>query len=125
VKTLPAKSLVGPNIDIYLKHKDNLETHGKHFWGGTWKWKTKKELIIVLGKFVTEIWNQKITSFFDQFNIQEMILDKHNGKGPPATYAPNSQNCVVDGIWGLELIEPKQAGYLPFDVYPGKTIDQH
>jgi hypothetical protein len=74
-------------------------------------WLDEGHQIIITGDFNEDIRSGRITSFFNEFRMSELILKQH-GQNAPNTYI----NGVVpiDGIFATEGIQPIYSGYTAF-----------
>jgi hypothetical protein len=71
--------------------------------------------IIVLDMDVNEdVRSRQLKKYFEDLNLQEVILKKHSNRSPPAPCIKNDSRTPIDGIWCTLGIQPVAAGYLPF-----------
>lgn len=83
------------------------------------EWIQMGDQVIVAGDVNQSIFDDDITSIFEQHNMRNVIFEMHDPQNAPKTYFRSSEGRIVDGIWATPGIEALQCGYLEPCDFPG------
>jgi hypothetical protein len=75
------------------------------------EWYNNNDLIIVMGDFNDNVQTNPIRSFFNRFDMHEVIIDQHSTLVPTNTYI--NGKSPIDGIFASTGLIPQQSGYTP------------
>ena len=82
-------------------------------------WIEQGNQLVIMGDVNESVFGARIVNFFEEFDMRNIIFERHPDPNPPRTHLASPEGRVIDGMWATRGITVTKCGYLEPGDFPG------